>query len=160
MTFHPETACRQRPDLITKGLRSLAGILLSGAFFTVPDASWAASATIGFSGYVPMRDPVQETSAGAQIVVGFSDRVLLPVPAIAESLGTGEIRLQAMGRPRDESVWHFSWRAKEGRAPPAFVEVPLESADEAWYQLCVHSKQNIKKQCRAYRIIPAPGIKP
>ncbi|MCB1423547.1 MAG: hypothetical protein KDJ69_14005 [Nitratireductor sp.] len=120
----------------------------------------AGSAAISFSGHVPYRESAQAATAGAEIVVGFSDRVLLPVPAFAADLKTDEIRLEAMDTFQDAAVRQFSWRAKRGGVLPAFVEVPLSGAGDTRYRICIHSKQAGKKQCRAYRIIPAPGMKP
>lgn len=144
-----------RPKL----LRSFAGVLLTGAVLTAPGVALAASATISFSGHVPMRESQKELPDGATVVVGFTDRVLLPVPAFAAGVKTGEIHLEAMDKIQDAAIWRFSWR-DDGGGPPALLEVPLEAVDETRYRVCVHSKQIGKKQCRAYRIVPAPGIKP
>ena len=159
MTCHRETVCNHQRGLARNLLHFGTEILFAGLFL-LPGYAMAASAAVNFSGHVPSREMPHEGYGLESVVVGFADRVLLPVPNFTGKLKTGAIYLYAVGRAGEGSSGEISWRDDAGEPPPAFLEVPVRSAKDTRYQVCVRSQQGYKKQCRAYRIVPAPGIKP
>lgn len=149
MTFHNETW----PGVQAAVWRHFCAkvcVALAAVVTLMPDCGLASSAAITFSGQVPARN--------AQIrdmeIVGFSESVLLPVPAIGANWQANELRVQTM----DVSRSFVIWSAAGGGALPEFVAVPVKRGDETRYRVCVYLQQSLKMRCRAYRIIPAPGM--
>lgn len=158
MTCHRETVCSHRSCRARSFLNATAGFLLAGLFL-LPGHAIAASAPVSFTGHVPMRDTGQGGHGFESVIVGFTDQVLLPVPQFGGELATSGISLHVASRQGEESIREISWRDSAGE-PPAFLAVPLRSAGDTRYRVCARSQQGYKKQCRAYRIVPAPGMKP